>query len=122
MRLTEAGVAFLCIILVGHSAVAIAIAPTQQTINYASLSGRVTDPSDAIIAGAQVTARQTDTNLTSTTSTDPEGRFRFPYLKPGAYEINVRAPGFGDAIRAVTLTLGATFELPVRLNVASVET
>src|SRR5262245_53002521 len=68
----------------------------QQTINYASVGGRVTDPTDAVVAGAQVTARQTDTNLSTTMSTDQEGRFRFPYLKPGPYEITVSAPGFAE--------------------------
>jgi hypothetical protein len=94
----------------------------QQTINYATVSGRVTDPTDAVVSGAQVAARETETNLMSTTTTDPEGRFRFPYLKPGPYEITVRAAGFGDATRSVTLTLGAAFELTVSLKVASIET
>jgi hypothetical protein len=42
----------------------------QETINHASISGRVTDPSGGVVAGAQVTARQTDTNLTGETTTD----------------------------------------------------
>src|SRR5215470_3990241 len=94
----------------------------QQTINYAAISGRVTDPTDAVIASAQVTSREIETNLTSTTTTDSEGRFRFPYLKPGPYEISVRAPGFADVKRSVTLTVGAAFELPISLKVAAVET
>src|SRR5262245_32415996 len=123
MRLAHAwSVGFLWMMLVGQSNVAIATILTQQTVNYASLSSRVTDPTDAIVAGAQIAARQTDTNLPSTTSTDPDGRFRFPYLKPGAYEITVRTLGFADATRAVTLTLGTAFELAVSLNVASVQT
>ena len=48
----------------------------QETIHFASVSGRVTDPSGAVVEGAQVNARQTDTNLTSATKTDREGRFR----------------------------------------------
>ena len=36
----------------------------QQSVDYASVSGRVTDPSGAVVAGAQVTARQTETNVT----------------------------------------------------------
>jgi carboxypeptidase family protein len=98
----------------------IGTALAQQTVNYASASGRVTDPTEALVAGAQVTARQTDTNLTSTTTTDQEGRFRFPYLKSGPYEITVRAIGFADATRSITLTVGAAFELTVSLRLASV--
>jgi len=103
-----------------HLAPGIALA--QQTINYASASGRVTDPTDAVVSGAEVTARNTDTNQTSTATTDQEGRFRLPYLKPGPYEITVRVPGFADALRAVTLTVGAAFELNLSLNVAAVST
>src|SRR3989442_250298 len=76
----------------------------QETINYASVRGRITDPAGAVVPGAPVTARQMDTNLTSTTSSDQEGRFRFPYLRPGPYQITVSEPGFADAIRPVTLT------------------
>jgi len=109
-------------VLLVHSHLAMGIALAQQTINYASASGRVTDPSDAVVSGAQVTARETETNLSNSTTTDQEGRFRFPYLKPGQYEISVRAPGFAEIKRAVTLTVGAAFEFPVSLNVAAVET
>jgi hypothetical protein len=98
-----------------------AIASAQESINYASVSGRVTDPSAAVVEGAQVTARQTDTNLTMTAKTARDGRFRFPYLKVGPYEIKVRQPGFADAVRSVTLTVGSAFELPVTLKVASAE-
>src|SRR5215475_10583282 len=114
------GLRVLFSVLIIHSYVAIALA--QQTINYASASGRVTDPSGALVSGAQVIARETGTNLSSMTSTDQEGRFRFPYLKPGQYEISVSAPGFAEIKRAVTLTVGAAFDLPLSLNVAAVKT
>jgi hypothetical protein len=125
MRRRDAASFAFCVlfsVLLVHSHLAMGIALAQQTINYASASGRVTDPSDAVVSGAQVIARETETNLSSSTTTDQEGRFRFPYLKPGQYEISVRAPGFAEIKRAVTLTVGAAFELAVSLNVASVET
>ena len=63
----------------------------QQAVDYASVSGRVTDPQGAAVAGAQVTARHTDTNVAAQTVTDTAGRFRFPYLKVGPYELKGRA-------------------------------
>ena len=98
------------------------LASAQESVHMASVSGRVTDPSGAVIAGAQVTARHTETNLTVTIQTDGEGRFRFPYLKVGPYEITVRQAGFADATRTLTLTVGAAFEVPVSLAVGTVET
>jgi hypothetical protein len=91
----------------------------QETTNSATVSGRVTDPTGAVVMGAAVEARQTDTNLTRATSTDAEGRFRFPYLKVGSYEITVRMAGFANATRRLTLTLGSAFELPIALSVAT---
>ena len=72
-----------------------------------------------MVEGAQVTARQTETNLTTTEKTDREGRFRFPYLNVGQYEIKVHHQGFGDQTRSLTLTVGSAFELPFSLAVAS---
>src|SRR6187455_1284447 len=42
---------------------AAAPAQAQETINYASVSGRVTDPSGAVVGGALVSARNLDTNV-----------------------------------------------------------
>jgi len=93
----------------------------QQTFNYASASGVVTDPAGASVASASVNARQTETNQTTTAATDAEGRFRFPYLKPGLYEITVHQAGFADVVRSVTLTIGTTAELNFSLTLASVK-
>jgi Carboxypeptidase regulatory-like domain/TonB dependent receptor-like, beta-barrel len=87
----------------------------QETVHYASVSGRVTDPQGAVVPGAQVTARQTETNITREAVTDREGRFRFPYLRIGPYELTVRQPGFAEATRHLTLTVGSAFDLPISL-------
>ena len=42
----------------------------QETINFATVSGRVADPSGAIVQAAKVTARHIDTNTSSATQTD----------------------------------------------------
>lgn len=102
-----------------------ALAPpshAQENVNLASISGRVTDPQGRVVPGAHVTARQTETNLTGEAVTDSEGRFRFPYLRVGPYDVTVRVPGFADATRALTLTIGAAFELPVALSIGEVAT
>ena len=60
---------FFCgLIVTACCAVASArIVYAQETINYASVSGRVTDPQGAVVPGAQVSARQTETNVTAET-------------------------------------------------------
>ena len=42
----------------------------QESVNYASIGGRVSDASGAVVEGAKVIARQTETNLTASEKTD----------------------------------------------------
>jgi Carboxypeptidase regulatory-like domain/TonB dependent receptor len=95
-------------------------AQAQETIQYASVSGRVTDPQGAVVTGALVTARHLETNLARQLPTDREGRFRFPYLPVGRYEFSVRQQGFAVALRQLTLTVGAAFDLSVPLTLETV--
>jgi len=94
-------------------------AAAQESIQYGSISGRVEDGTGAVIQGAKVSARQIDTNIGSALVTDKEGRFRFPYLSVGEYEIRIQQAGFADAVRSVTVGVGAAYDLPVVLGVAS---
>jgi outer membrane receptor protein involved in Fe transport len=94
----------------------------QETINNASIGGRVTDASGAAVDGAQLSAREIDTNVISSVVTDRNGRFRFPYLKVGRYEVKVHKDGFADQVQNLTLTIGSAFELPISLSIASTKT
>jgi Carboxypeptidase regulatory-like domain/TonB dependent receptor len=116
--LTHAGIALLagCALLAGARTTA-----AQETINQATISGRVTDEQGGVVPGATVTARQTDTNFTAVATTDGEGRFRFPFLKLGPYSLTIRLAGFADVTRTLTLTVGSAFEFPVTLRVAGVD-
>ncbi len=95
-------------------------ARAQETINSASVSGRVTDPQNAVVPGALVVAKQTQTNVQAEAVTDKDGRFRFPYLKVGPYEVTVHLQGFATATRVLTLTVGSAFDLQIPLSVESV--
>jgi hypothetical protein len=96
-------------------------ASAQESINYASLAGRVTDAQGASVAGAEVTARHTGTNVKASVVTEQDGRFRFPFLKVGSYDVDVRAQGFKASTRPLTLNVGAAFQLPIRLEVGGLE-
>jgi len=94
----------------------------QETVNQASISGRVVDQQGMVVPGARVTARQSETNLQVEAVTDGEGRFRFPYLKLGPYSLTCSLQGFIDVKRSLVLTVGSAFELPIVLHVAGVDT
>jgi len=97
-------------------------AAAQEAINYASVGGRVTDQQGAVVPGAAVTARQTETNVTASATTDQNGRFRFPFLRVGPYEIRVHLQGFADSTRTLTLGVGSAFEFPIVLMLAGIDT
>jgi hypothetical protein len=97
-------------------------AAAQETIHFASISGRVVDPQGAAVPGAQVAAREAETNVVAEKITDVEGRFRFPYLKVGTYRLDVMLDGFKPYSRTVTATVGSAFDVTVTLAVADLST
>ncbi|MGE0464285.1 MAG: carboxypeptidase-like regulatory domain-containing protein, partial [Vicinamibacterales bacterium] len=56
-------------ILMGALAAAVP-ALAQETLNYASISGRVTDPQGAAVEGATVTTRHLETGVTASATSD----------------------------------------------------
>ena len=81
-------------------------AVAQETINSASVGGRVTDTQGGVVPGALVSARQLQTNVLVETTSDQDGRFRFPDLKVGPSQIKVHLDGFREVTRQLTLTVG----------------
>jgi hypothetical protein len=83
----------LCLIL------ALAICAGTNTLAIgqefrATLSGRVTDSSGAVIANASVTVTDTDTGTKTDTVTSANGEYVVPFLLPGKYSVIIEAKGF----------------------------
>ena len=107
--------------LVAVVVTAAGIAGAQETVNQATIAGRVLDPQGGAIPGAVVAARQTTTNVTVETTTGADGRFRFPYLRIGQYELRAHVQGFRDNVRTIALSAGSAFDLAITLEVAGVD-
>jgi hypothetical protein len=60
----------------------------------AMLTGRVTDPSRAVIAGVKVEATNVETNVTYSGETNGQGLYNISNLPPGTYRIMVQKPAF----------------------------
>src|SRR5215208_3447289 len=86
--------------IIGLAAVilSLALAPAAFAQN-AQITGTVKDSSGAIIPGATITARNTDTGLTRVGVTDGNGEFRLPSLPPGRYSVSTELSGFSTETR-----------------------
>ncbi len=86
----------------------------------ATLTGRVTDPSGAVVPQARVTAVGLATGVNRVTTTDPEGNYNIPSLQPGNYSVSVQATGFADyKLASVTLQVDQSVTVDVKLGIAS---
>jgi len=94
-----------------------------QTTVTGAISGTVTDPSGAIVVGAQVTLTNLATAETQAQTSNASGLFQFPLLKPGSYTVAVRHEGFQQTIQKIYVALGQTATVSVQLTLgASVST
>src|SRR5215212_7579177 len=97
----------------------------QSAANSGQIGGEVRDPQGAAVAALEVTARNVDTNLTRTTSTDGEGRYAIGPLPVGSYEVMVKPANMEAATQQVYVSLGgradATFKLGLKEVRESVE-
>ena len=84
--------------------------------------GTVTDPSGAVIPGANVIVRAVATGTERAGTTDSSGRFTFPNLQPDVYEVMVTSPGFNTLKQQTTVAVGMKVGLDLKLEVGKAET
>lgn len=85
-----------------------------------SILGTVSDPSNASVQGAVITATQNETGLTRTSKTDRTGAYVLLELPVGHYSLQVEAKGFQTYIqRGIVLDVDDTPTIPVHLAVGS---
>jgi hypothetical protein len=112
---------YALVALVPLAAITLSI-PAQETLTSASVTGRVVDPSGAVIPHANVTALAMATNQRYIATTDQQGRFRVPYLPVGEYTFTAQSSGFAPVSRKVQLTVGAAFDLILQMSIGSSST
>jgi Carboxypeptidase regulatory-like domain len=100
------------------------IAATVQAQTFrGAINGTVTDPSGAVVTGANVKATNAATQVALNAVTTSDGQFAFQDLPLGSYKITVSASGFQTAtVDNVTVTAGGVYTLPVKLTVGSAGT
>jgi hypothetical protein len=68
-----------------------------QSSAVGTVSGQVTDRQDALIPGAVIVLTDTSTNGTQSTVSNASGRYIFPNVPPGTYNVTVSKSGFTQA-------------------------
>jgi hypothetical protein len=95
-------------------------------LSTASINGRITDPSGAVVSNAAVVLRNVDTSVENTTTSNGAGVYAFLNITPGRYTLKATATAFGPAeVPAFTLAVSqiASVDFSLKVgNVASVVT
>lgn len=85
-----------------------------------TITGSIADPAGAVVAGAAVEAKNTDTGGLYPTQSTTTGNYTLSELPAGPYEITVTVPGFKKYVRqGLTIQVAATLRIDVRLEVGN---
>lgn len=98
--------------------------PRAHAQASARIAGLVIDSSGAPVTSATVDAKNMETGVTRTATTDDAGRYLLLSLPVGEYELRVSKPGFQEAIHGgIRLVVGqeATVDLTLQISAAKAE-
>ncbi len=104
---------FTCLLLL--LAVLVSGTQAQSENGSSSLEGTVRDQNGAVIQGATVIVKNTETNLTRTVTTNSNGSFSLNVLPVGTYEVTTKSAGFAEMPMQVTLKVGETTPIDIAL-------
>src|SRR5690242_12793933 len=112
--------AVLCLIV---TALFLTLPAARGQIATSTLSGTITDQTGAAVPGANVTAINNETGLTTKTASDQSGNYTFPSLSPGNYNISVEKPGFKSALMTgIKLLVAKPASIDIHLEVGELST
>ena len=100
---------------------ALALSAAAAFAQVASLTGRITDPSGAVVPQATITARSVDTGVATSTESTADGYYTVPALAPGRYEVTISKSGFVPVKQiGLELAVQQVARLDVTLKVGAV--
>jgi len=90
-------------------------------VGTATITGSVTDPTGAAIAGVKVLVRETSMNFESPSETNSAGLYRVQSLQPGTYSVTFEAAGFKRLVESgLQLKVGDVLPVDVKLDLGNV--
>lgn len=85
-----------------------------------TITGTVTDPNGAAIAGATVVVKNIETNVAKTVTTNEQGSYTVPFLLPGKYSVSVTNEGFKTSTQEnITLNVDDRLTVDVQMEIGS---
>jgi Carboxypeptidase regulatory-like domain len=94
--------------------------PLRAQSTNGSISGRVTDPSKAVIADAKVAAIGVDTNERHEVRTNDSGQYYLTNLPPGNYRIEIEKTGLKNVVKPdVALHVQDAIEIDFEMSIGS---
>jgi hypothetical protein len=95
--------------------------PTASAqVDRATLTGIVKDPSDAVIADAQVTVTSLATGVVTKVKTNDNGTYLVLNMLPGEYLVQAESTGFQRFEQTVSVEVGSRARLDISLPVGSI--
>jgi outer membrane receptor protein involved in Fe transport len=86
----------------------------------ALLTGTITDSTGAVVPGAKVTLKNSDTNIARTAESNKDGDFLFTLIPIGRYEVDVDQTGFRKYVRkGITLEINQNARLDAVLQIGT---
>jgi Carboxypeptidase regulatory-like domain/TonB dependent receptor len=91
----------------------------QNVVSTGAISGRVTDPSGAVVSRAPIILRNLATGTEQSGSTNHAGFYHFSALMPGTYSLTVTREGFRDVVALLRVLVGNTTVQDFKLQVGT---
>jgi len=109
--------------LVAATAVCVCLiaASMSAQVNTGTLSGIVTDPSGAVLTGAEVTVTSAETGYSRVTKSLSAGDYTLPNLPIGNYTLSANSNGFSRLEEQVNIGVGERIRLDLHLKVGSAD-
>ena len=87
--------------------------------NAGQITGTVTDPHQAAVAGARITAINLATNVQQTTVSSEAGLYSLPALEPGTYRLSADLAGF-NRLNREPITVETSHRVLVRKPLSAI--
>ncbi len=118
MKTTKLAACLCVFLLMGVSS-----ASAQGVGASGDIKGTITDPSGAVLPGAEVLVANVDKGIKYTVTTGQSGEYRITGLAPAAYNVIVKSSGFQTQVMtSVRVTVGQTAIVDFQLQVSAVAT